>query len=124
MLNCLYESSYIVLSYSSVCELAALVLGASDIPYISTGCTSSLLSDKQTFRTFSRVVGPRIDLAAVFLMVLQHMDWKRVCIITSTDRESTDTGVKLESTFADANIVTFRCGWSHATSSISVTFYY
>ncbi|KAI0236619.1 hypothetical protein LSAT2_012849 [Lamellibrachia satsuma] len=77
------------------------------MPFVSTGCTSSILSNKRTFDTFSRVVAPWVDLSAVFLSLLKHMNWNRVAIIMSTERVYSDTGLELEQAFSEANIVTF-----------------
>ena len=94
--------------YSKVCEPIALLAGFVDTPFISTGCSSSSLSNKHICPTFSRVVAPWFHIGPVFLLLLEHMNWKRVAIISSTQRAYADIGILLEQTFSDANVVTFR----------------
>jgi len=98
----------LALYYSKVCEPVALVASVANVPFISSGCTSSSLSKKQTFSTFSRVVVPWFHVCPLFVLLLKRMKWRRVAIITSNEREYADIGTMLEQTFNDANIITFR----------------
>ena len=69
---------------STVCRPVALLAAALNLPFVSFGCTENVLSDKETYPTFSRTVGPWSFLAPVVDKLLEAMDWRTRIGIVST----------------------------------------
>lgn len=69
---------------SVICQPASLLASAWGIPVISWGCTSPLLSDKTTYPTFTRTVGPWTSLAPMFDQLCDQFNWTHIGIITDS----------------------------------------
>ncbi|RMX38935.1 hypothetical protein pdam_00016427 [Pocillopora damicornis] len=68
-----------------VCEYISLLAGKWNLPVISWGCMSAHLSNRNTFPTFVRTVGPYTKMEKLLKRLMEHFNWKRVAIIASTD---------------------------------------
>lgn len=53
---------------SIVCEPVGLLAAVWEIPMVSWGCSSHILSDKKEYPTFARTVGPYTKVGFLFLM--------------------------------------------------------
>lgn len=56
-----------------------------DLPMISYGCIDEDLSDKSTYPTFVRTVGPFSQSGNLLLLLMEQYGWNRVAILTSTE---------------------------------------
>ena len=69
--------------YSTVCEPVGLLAVAWNIPQVSHRCSSSLLSNKKVYSTFTRTRVSSISASNVFTAVLQKYGWSKFLILTS-----------------------------------------
>ncbi|XP_077864432.1 atrial natriuretic peptide receptor 1-like [Saccoglossus kowalevskii] len=67
-----------------VCEPVGLLASSWNIPMVSWGCTSSSLSRKFEYDTFSRTVGPYTKTGPMFVGIMKYYNWARVAILSST----------------------------------------
>ncbi len=66
------------------CEPTALLTAAWGIPQVSPACLSDVLTNKQTYPTFTRSVGPYSGNAPLYLSICKLFGWvNRVAIITT-----------------------------------------
>ena len=77
--------AYIGGGCNRVCEYISLLAGKWNLPVVSWGCMSSHLSNRITFPTFARTVGPYTKMEKLLKKLMKHFNWKRVAIIASTD---------------------------------------
>lgn len=56
-----------------------------DLPMISYGCIDEDLSDKSSYPTFVRTVGPFSQSGNLFLLLMKQYGWNRIAILTSTE---------------------------------------
>ena len=70
---------------STVCYPTSLLASAWNVPIISWGCTSEILSDKSAYPTFSRVFRPISDRVVIVKELVLMLGWKRVGIISEAD---------------------------------------
>ena len=68
---------------SQVCEPVGLLASLWNIPLVSSRCSSTLLSDKTVYPTFSRARGNNLHTSRVILNLLQTFGWQRYTIISS-----------------------------------------
>ncbi|KAK3705058.1 hypothetical protein QZH41_009322, partial [Actinostola sp. cb2023] len=68
-----------------VCEYISLLAGKWNLPVVSWGCMSNHLSNRVTFPTFARTVGPYTKMEKLLKRLMENFQWKRVAIIASTD---------------------------------------
>ena len=68
---------------SVVCEPVGLWAAALNIPLVSARCTSSKLSDKKNYPTFTTARGYIKSSAMIFLSLLQKLGWTTFSIVTS-----------------------------------------
>lgn len=78
---------------SVACEPIASLGGAWQIPQISWGCTSPILSDKALFPYFLRTAFHELGKIGFFIALFKHFGWKRCATIT--------VDIPLTSTFMD-----------------------
>ena len=55
---------------SVVCQPVSLMTAAWNLPTVSFSCASGSLSDKDTYPTFTRSVGPYVGFAPMFNAIL------------------------------------------------------
>ena len=70
---------------STVCYPTSLLASVWNVPIISWGCTSEILSDKSAYPTFSRVFRPISDRVVIVKELVLMLGWKRVGIISEAD---------------------------------------
>ena len=105
---------------STVCEPVSLLSAAFQIPFISIGCTSAELSNKKSFDHFYRVVGTWMTLGPMFEIFLKRMAWKRVAIVTSTDRIFSDTGLEIRKALQQAGLTVFLHSVSYVFDGLRI----
>ncbi|XP_070568265.1 atrial natriuretic peptide receptor 1-like isoform X2 [Ptychodera flava] len=67
------------------CEPAGLLASSWRIPMISWGCASPILSDDKEYSTFVRTTGPYWKTGPMIIAVMEHFNWQRVAILSSTE---------------------------------------
>ena len=70
---------------SVVCQPVSLLAAAWGIPVVSWGCSSSTLSNKNIYPTFTRTKGTWMSLGPVFSALADTMGWNTVAILTSPE---------------------------------------
>lgn len=71
---------------SIVCKPVALIAASFNIPFVSFGCNDDSLSDKVTYPTFTRTVGPWGSLSTMLDKIFEYLHWTtRVGIVSSSD---------------------------------------
>ena len=70
---------------SVVCQPVSLLAASWGIPFVSWGCSSSSLSDKKIYPTFSRVESTWFSLAPIFSALVKVFNWKHVAIVTTSE---------------------------------------
>ena len=105
---------------STVCEPVSLLSSAFQIPFISIGCTSAELSNKKSFDHFYRVVGTWMTLGPMFELFLKRMAWRRVAIVTSTDRIFSDTGLEIRKVLQRTGMTVFLHSVSYVYDGQSI----
>ncbi len=66
----------------AVCAPAAKLAGVWNIPMISYGCVSTVLSDKTKRPTFARTVAPSKKSAGLVSEIMTYFQWQRIMIVT------------------------------------------
>ena len=79
---------------SPACEVTSHLSGGQNIPQISWGCTSHVLSDKSKHQLFSRTISPETGKGPALLAFMKHNLWSKVVIFTSTDHFESGLGLK------------------------------
>lgn len=108
---------------SIVCQPVSLLAAAWGIPVVSYGCASDLLSDKDTYPTFSRSVGLYIHVAKTFLQLTEVFGWNRVAIICNTADLFLNMAHEMETLFESAG-KTAVLYMAHSTVTDSVNLEY
>ncbi len=70
---------------SAVCQPQALFAAALNIPVVAWWCSSSMLSDKTTYPTFTRVKGPWTHLGPLYNALADLFGWSRLAIIFTSE---------------------------------------
>ena len=84
--------------------IAANLLRVFQIPQISYGSVTVLLSNKDVYNYFFRTVPPDSFFAAALAKILTRLDWNYVSIVYSTGRWSETTAREVENTLKKNNI--------------------
>ncbi|XP_022107598.1 atrial natriuretic peptide receptor 2-like [Acanthaster planci] len=81
-----------------VCEPVGLLASAWNLPMVSWGCSSLVLSNKDDYNTFVRTVGPYTKMARMFTKIMRSFSWTRTVILTSSENvwQTTSYAVKLD----------------------------
>ena len=92
-----------------VCEPAGLLAGKWNIPMVSWGCSSSVLSNRVAYPTLTRTVGPSTKMGPVFVALMKHWGWTRCGILTSSQNvwQLTAHQVKIDLENANATVGEF-----------------
>ncbi len=70
---------------SVVCQAQSLLAASWGIPHIAWGCGSDVLSKKEVYPTFTRMIGTYIARAAIFDSLADVFGWKRIGIISTQE---------------------------------------
>ncbi|KAJ8031037.1 Atrial natriuretic peptide receptor 1 [Holothuria leucospilota] len=89
---------------SIVCEPVGLLAASWNIPMVSWGCSSFILSNKEDYPTFGRTVGPYSKVNPMLLSVMREYDWTRIAILTSSENVWQLTSHSLSNFFKENNI--------------------
>ena len=92
---------------SVVCEPVALLAAAWNIPQVSFYCSSSVLSNKKVFPTFTRVVGTADGYAKSLVALLQRFEWTRISIVTDTSNIYKQAGLNIKREFESNGVNVF-----------------
>lgn len=87
--------SFIGPGCSHVCKPGGHLATARNIPMISWGCTSSVLSDKVLYPTFARTTAPNALSADFYVNILKYFNYNRVSIFYSSEHVWTLTAISL-----------------------------
>lgn len=66
---------------SAACQPMGLLAAAWSIPFVTMGCLSPKLADRQTYPTFSRVIGTTAATGPAYNGIADLMHWDRVAIV-------------------------------------------
>ena len=69
----------------AVCEPVGLLAAGWNLPMVSWGCASSLLSNKDLFPTMARTVGPYTKVDGMVPAMMRHFRWTRIAILASSE---------------------------------------
>lgn len=101
--------AYIGGGCSSVCEPVALTAAARNVPFVSFGCNSQMLSDKTMFPTFTRSVGTWLSLAPMVDELMTMFGWEKLAILNTHDHimQETADAIKfvIESRRGDGSVI-------------------
>jgi hypothetical protein len=75
------------------------------VPQISWLCTSSSLSDKETYPSFARTVGANTMMAPVFVELCALYGWTRVASLTTTEHMYSLLAQRVSVSLTEAHIV-------------------
>ncbi|CAD5124055.1 DgyrCDS12359 [Dimorphilus gyrociliatus] len=94
----------------AVCEPVGLLASHWNLPLISYGCSSSSLSNKNSYPTVCRTVGPFSKLSPMLVAVAQYFNWRRIAIISSTENvwQLTSFQIKVELEASGVHIPVFH----------------
>ena len=87
-----------------ICDPAAMLAASWNLPMISWGCESSLLSEKSIFPTFVRTVGSFSKMGDLFFSVFEYFGWNQIGILASTENIWQLAMTNLRKTFLEKNI--------------------
>lgn len=79
-------SAFIGPQCDSVCEVLGYLSREWNLPMISYGCESTILSNKLFYSTFSRTVGPVSQASVLYGNTLRYFNWNRAAVLASSDR--------------------------------------
>ncbi|XP_064638662.1 atrial natriuretic peptide receptor 1-like isoform X2 [Lineus longissimus] len=68
-----------------ICESSGMLAAEWNVPMISWGCVSIHLSDKDTYPTLARTVGPHTKVSKMFRRIMEYYNWTRLGIAASTE---------------------------------------
>ena len=92
---------------SVVCEPVALLSATWNVPFVSFGCTSDILSIKYNYPTFTRTVDTFVSLAPMFRKLAEYYSWDLVGVVTTTENimQLTANAIKHEMEAAGKTVI-------------------
>ena len=81
---------------SAACEVTSHLSAGQNIPQISWGCTSHVLSDKTKHQLFSRTVSPEASKTPALIELMENYNWTNLTIQTSTDEVWLQSGLEMK----------------------------
>ena len=90
---------------SLICEPLGYVAREKNMPMISFGCYSNLLSDKSLYPTHARTAGPFYLVAPMFVAVVKHFKYIRVAVFTGAQAFYSDTAKVIRKELIQTGIV-------------------
>ena len=65
-----------------VCTSVGLLAGRYKIPFITYGCESDELLDRDLYPTFLRTTGTFKDMSNFIKLIVQHFGWSRITFVS------------------------------------------
>ena len=90
---------------SVVCEPGGYLAREKNVPMISYGCFSDLLSDKSIFPTFARTTGPVTLFAPAYVQIMQSYGYTRVALFTGVEPFYSLLGKAIRESLVQAGIL-------------------
>ena len=87
-----------------MCEVTSYLAAGQNIPQISWGCESPVLSDDNKFGLFSRTVAPITSQGPTLIAFMQQNYFKQIVILSSTDEVYFASGLELHRQLEAATI--------------------